>query len=586
MNKVILVLIVCLFLALIGGGIWNRTQLAVAPPIYDPIGYFCRAQLVWSAIAEGNLHGILNGPMSIRPPGTTFILYPFGFRTSIRDFLFRSVFAPILIWAIALGIPVAVYSKRRLDILLGSAIIVGLTSMPMFYQFELSEEFTKLYNVTNQWGLVDSLEAAIAGLATSLLCAGIANKCLSWCSVGWFVGALSFFIKPSGLLVMIALAGIGTVELVILFFGNSSDRRPILKFAFPVYLSGLTIFGVALGLAVFSDYMSREVIAQAVRASQLLIAMQKEGPDILSMLALLVVPVFGWWWFCPGMLFLGLMAAETIRSIVRRQWSPVSMRLGAAILILLAAICWWMFLAGQAHRYLFPFLLMLIIWFVPDLIRRVQSFGPSGKGAVIGYGFAPALLLSGLLWSKQPSPIFQHLMGVNLTAGGFAAEVVQGKWLLTESEKVGRPLNLYVIGNYRVGAVEMVDWVNSVEKRNVSHLFVMKRPMNWADAPGLRARELIESDFLLLEDVSDQSMAEAPTIASWPEEVERFKRFAYAERGVAKNGLELVSDGAVKVLRVADIQQFKKALYSWANAIHWTDDFRERNKEFLEDWTR
>jgi hypothetical protein len=54
------------------------------------------------------------------------------------------------------------------------------------------------------------------------------------------------------------------------------------------------------------------------------------------------------------------------------------------------------------------------------------------------------------------------------------------------------------------------------------------------------------------------------------------------ERGVDKDGIELVSDGPVKLLRVADACKFTEALYGWANSIHWMDDFGDRNKAFLE----
>lgn len=50
-----------------------------------------------------------------------------------------------------------------------------------------------------------------------------------------------------------------------------------------------------------------------------------------------------------------------------------------------------------------------------------------------------------------------------------------------------------------------------------------------------------------------------------------------------KNGLELVSDGPIELLRVADARKFSKALHGWANSSHWTDDFRGRNKAFLEN---
>jgi hypothetical protein len=99
----------------------------------------------------------------------------------------------------------------------------------------------------------------------------------------------------------------------------------------------------------------------------------------------------------------------------------------------------------------------------------------------------------------------------------------------------------------------------------------------------LRAEELVHSDFLLLEDVRPQGTAQALAVSTWPEEVEQFKQFAYSERGADKNGLELISDGSVKLLRVADARKFSRALYTWANSIQWADDFRDRNKVFLEN---
>jgi hypothetical protein len=556
--------------------------MAVAPPIYDPVGYYCRAQLVWTALEKGDLHGILNGPMAARPPGTAMILYPFGFRASVHSFLFRSVLAPILIWALALTIPIATRVRCRGDALLGSALIVGLSAMPLFYHFELNEMFAKAYNVTNQWGLVDPLEGAMAALAISLLCFGVASRSITWCAIGWLVCAFSLFIKPSGLLIMIALVGVATVEFVVLFFEGHANRRAIVKLAALVYLIGFSIFGVALWMAFGSDYMSREVIAQAVRGQQFVLSLN-QGRALFAMLALFVVPVLGWWWFCPGIFFVGLFVVEVVHTIAKRQWSALGLRFAAAGMILASAVCWWIFLAGQEHRYLFPFLLMIIAWFIPEIFQRAREFVPSTKEAVIVYCLAPAVLLGGLLWSKQPPIILQQLMGVNLSAGGYGSEVDQGRWLFAESERLGRPLNLYALGNFGVGVVEMVDWVKSVEKGNLPGRFIVRRPLNWVDTPGLRVEELVHSDFLLLEDIRPEGVGETPVVPSWSEEVERFKQFVYSERGVENNGLELVSDGPVKLLRVADAHKFSEALYAWSNSIHWTDDFPDRNKAFLEN---
>jgi hypothetical protein len=585
MNRATLILIVCVFLVLIGGGIWKRTHMSVAPPIYDPISYYCRAEAVWSALAKGDIHGILNGPMSVRPPGTVLVLYPLGFKVSIHSFLFRSVLAPILIWAIALSIPVVTQVTRRSDALLGSALIIGLTAMPLFYHFEINEELIRAYNVTNQWGLVDSLEGAIAALATSFLSLGVANRSVILCSIGWIAGAFSFFIKPSGLLVMMALTVIATVEFSIPLFANQSGRRAIFKFAVPVFLIGLFVFGVAVWLAFSSEYMSPDVIAQAVKGQQFVLSLN-QGRELVGMLALFVVPVLGWWWFIPEVFFAGLFVVEFVQSVAKRQLNAVSVRLAVAGMIMAGAICWWIFLAGQQHRYLFPFLLMMIAWFVPEIFRRAREAGPSAKGAIVVYCFAPALILGGMLWANRPPVIIQKLMGVNLTTGGYGSEVNQGKWLYAESERLGRPLNLYSLGNYSVGEVEMVDWAKSIENTNSPHRFMVKRPLNWIDTPGLRVEELVHSDFLMLEDIQPGATSEALPVSSWPEEVERFKQFAYSERGIDKNGLELVSGGPVKLLRVADPSKFGAALYRWANSIHWTNDFHDRNKAFFENFAK
>ena len=62
--------------------------MAIAPPIYDPIAYYHKAKVVWDSIARGNFSGMLNGVKANRPPGSSLLLYPFGFKPSVRSFLF------------------------------------------------------------------------------------------------------------------------------------------------------------------------------------------------------------------------------------------------------------------------------------------------------------------------------------------------------------------------------------------------------------------------------------------------------------------------------------------------------------------
>ena len=198
MHKSIPFVVAALFLISTGGGIRNKAYTAVAPPIYDPIAYYHKSRVVWDALSKGNFAGTLNGVKANRPPATALLLYPFGFTNSVRSFLFRSALLPIVLWTIALAIAVAVVVQRVSDAIVGGCLAVGLATMPLFYHFEYSDAFAHLYQISNQWGLVDPLQGAVAALAVCLLVVGIDKNSLLLCVGGWLLAALTFFIKPSG----------------------------------------------------------------------------------------------------------------------------------------------------------------------------------------------------------------------------------------------------------------------------------------------------------------------------------------------------------------------------------------------------
>ena len=55
-------------LVLVGIGIRKRAYQAVAPPIYDPLGYIHKGKSVWSLIAQGDVARILNATPTLRLP--------------------------------------------------------------------------------------------------------------------------------------------------------------------------------------------------------------------------------------------------------------------------------------------------------------------------------------------------------------------------------------------------------------------------------------------------------------------------------------------------------------------------------------
>ena len=573
-----------LFLVLAGFGIYKKSGEAIAPPIYDPIAYYHKGAVVWSALSKGNLAGTLNGVKANRPPGSSLLLYPFGFKPSVRSFLFRSVLAPIVLWTLALAIVVAAVARRTSDAVAGGCLAVGLATLPLFYQFEHSDFFNGLYQISANWGLVDPLQAAVAALAVCLLVVGIEKGSLSLCIAGWLSSALTFFIKPSGSLVMAGTIGVAAIELAIRYIRHPEQLRSILKFAAWIFLSCLIVFGLSLWAALGSDYLGEATVSAGIKAAGIL-RLITEGEDLTAVFMRFIVPVFGWWWFCPMVFCLILFGIEAAKSIVRRQFNPIILRLAGSFAVASLAIFWWLFFAGTQHRYLFPFMLMVVMWLAPSVIEQVCRAGATLKSAIACYSLAPAFLLLALLYSTNPPASLQSAMGVNLTTGQYAFEVQLGRRLLSEAGRLGRPIKIYSIGNMRVGVVEMIDRVKTIETGNYLGEFEIKRPLNWKDVPGLRLQEIVQSDFLIMENVRPPSASSAPTtsISNWGEEVEQFKQYIYFNRGIDKNGVELLEDGSVKAFRVVNPEMLAKALHAWAEAILWENDFAERNRAFLAD---
>ena len=71
----------------------------------------------------------------------------------------------------------------------------------------------------------------------------------------------------------------------------------------------------------------------------------------------------------------------------------VSLRLAGCLGLSIFAIFWWLFMAGTEHRYLFPFILMIIIWLLPDVLERLREASTTVKSAVACYSLVPAFLL-------------------------------------------------------------------------------------------------------------------------------------------------------------------------------------------------
>ena len=190
--------ILMLCLLLLGIGIHQKTNRAIAPPIYDAMHYYTKGARVWTEWGMGRLVNPFNVGPTVRPPGTMLLSSPLGFSRNFRAFLFRSIYYPIVLFVVGFWLLAEsrAYQPGQSWTNLTGALM--LASLPMFYQFERNPAFTSPYD----WGYVDCFVAALAALATALLLVSVRRCSIRLATVGSLAGALTLLVKPVSLLLM------------------------------------------------------------------------------------------------------------------------------------------------------------------------------------------------------------------------------------------------------------------------------------------------------------------------------------------------------------------------------------------------
>jgi|688.fasta_scaffold00223_45 hypothetical protein len=247
-----LVLLVA-WLVIAGGLTWLRSRESVLPPVFDQMTYVQKAEGIWGSVLKGNRVNPLNIEPSVRPPGTVVLTAPFGPLQDVRNFYFRSVFVPVVIMAIAVFlVGVGVTGQGWYSAL----IAMIASSMPMFWQLE----FMDTQNTGYFWGLVDTFQASLAGLAMSGLVLAALRYKRRWLIPGFISLGLLPLIKPSGFLIgsLIALAWL----VLAVGWANSHPRGPLRSWS-ELVTTGISItliFGCVLLASLGSKYFSAENI--------------------------------------------------------------------------------------------------------------------------------------------------------------------------------------------------------------------------------------------------------------------------------------------------------------------------------------
>jgi hypothetical protein len=141
---------------------------------------------------------------------------------------------------------------------------------------------------------VDVLQGSVGALASALIITGLKKKIRSLIVVAWLLGAYTFFIKPSGILIMGCLFPIFIVETAISWENKKivtrNDFNNLLKFL----LIGGGLAALSIYLAVSSGYLAKDIVQNAVIGQKLVIQMAHQ--PIVTQLKLFLNPVFGYWW--------------------------------------------------------------------------------------------------------------------------------------------------------------------------------------------------------------------------------------------------------------------------------------------------
>jgi len=570
------IIIICVFLIAIAVGVRKKAYETVAPPIYDPIGYYAKSHSVWDSINKGKLAEVFT-KIPTRPPGTVLILYPNGFIPSIKSFLFRSAFAPIAIWALALIIIILPKIKNLKEMLTGLSLTLGFIALPIFYHFEIPVTPERSLESPSQWGLVDVLEGSVGALALGFLYTGVTKKNKAMIIIAWIVSAYSFFIKPSGVLVMGFLFLIYLAEVFILC-KKEEQNKTIFRISHTVlFVIGIIITIAAIFLAVSSGYLSKEVIDSGKTGGKVLI--QFLNQSVWNQLGVIWNPVIGYW-LMPAFAGALLLSVKSIAySFARFQFSALALRFLISCFIFVSVMYWWISMAGMLDRYIYPFIMLIISWLIlPTLFEWTNTLKTPIRYFALLYYLLPAFAIITLLYlSKEiDSSRIERFLGCNLDVGQYKEEVKIGRDLLNESQQTGYTSNIYSIGANRVGVVEMIDLVNSIEHDDENQHFTIHRVNDW-NHPGIKIKDLISSDYFIIEERLLNNYSSRNDALRWQDEEALLANFISSSADKPDSGIRILKRGPVFLFTVTNKNRFMRTINEWVSSHKWSDDFWVRN---------
>jgi hypothetical protein len=553
----------------VGWAIWSYAAAEVEPPGFDPFSYFAKAFYFWEAVDQRKLFNPFNLPPSARPPGTVVMSYPFGMTSSFQSYYFRSIFLPILLLLTAAYIAGA--DGRKTPYGLVFTLAFALAGMPALYQFQANETLPAI----GFWGLEDNFFAGIAGIAIASTTRSVRTTSKAWAVVGASSAALSFLIKPTGLMVM------GLVAITWgMFIAGRIEWNPVRllrepevrRFALWGTVLGLMMYCVALAAAFSSAYFSPEHMSYA---SSALAVLRKDFATSIQLNVLLEVLRLSFGYVVLSGLAIALITAAIIRG---------GRAAAVCASLCLVAGCWfWIFQADLVQiRYFLPFGVMAFLILVPQLLYLLQR-GPAFVRVISAILLLlPTAMVSVLLFLPHPPLAMQRSLGVNLSSAVYREEVQQSEAFLSIlRHRQAKAAAVYLLDlsppvrNFAAVLVYETFLDKSLPRINILLSWDWQRPSVF------RLKDLSNTHYVAFKPMRDVAAREAilqsVDIATYATETQLM--LAWFSQLTSKEGVSVIADVGFRLLEITNQALFDGALQKLRRAYNWREVFLVANPE-------
>ncbi len=544
---------------------------ATEPPVWDALSYVQKGYTFWESIKTGKPFNPFDLPMTLRPPGTILMSYPFGWSDDFRWFYFRSCFIPVVLLVAAVYIAGWSHHLTRTGHWLLAGLALSLAGMPMLYQFQANEALPQVA----AWGLVDGFLAGVGALAAAATLRSVAQRSVGWAVIAAATAGFSFWIKPSGLVVM-ATIGMAWLILVGVSIGwkmASFERDAALKRFVVLSLGGaVAVFALAAAVAFRSEYFSTDNIAFGRRALAILEA--ESVPNVTaSLAAMLLRTSFGH--VVAILILLGLAAGARDRF----GRGPAL----AALTCLAGGLWFWL---GQTEitqvRYFLPFGVMAFVLLAPPLLAWAQKLKAPMAVAAGAAAIAPTMIITALLISPSQPEEWQRALGINLRVNDYQAENEQAADLMQTLRAEGaKSATVYLNGTTPALRNVQAVWDYSIVSHAALPNIAAYVPIDWQRSSTVRMEELFRRDFLAVEPIRNAAAHDAilarrevPDFASLTELIN-----AWISGLDGADGVTVVSETRVRLVRITDRVKFEAAVARLEAGHDLPEAYRDANPQ-------